>query len=158
MKSLVPAMAALALVAGSAVASADDPLAPNQCPEVLRGVAFVVRPVAGGVALEFTSPRQHEVPELREQLRDAALVIEMHSKASMQPVSDPAETGVRIPPVEISVNDVAAGARVIIRAQRAGDLPALLELVGALEVFWARSDCNPEARAHDLVMLAPRRA
>jgi hypothetical protein len=159
MKPLVSAAriaAAVAVVAASAVGSAGPPQvvpyeeaeAERQCPEVMRGVALVFRPIAGGVMLEFTSPRQHEVPELRQQLREAAVVVEQHSKAPMPASLDAADPeAARIPPLDISVNDVGAGARVLIRAQRARVIPEVLELARALELFWLHSDCNEEVGA-----------
>lgn len=155
MKPLVPVAAAVAALTAGTVAIAGPPQVvpyepPQQearrCPEVMRGVALIFRPIPGGIALEFSSPRQHEVPELRKQLREAALVVEQHSKAPMQVSVDDAES-IRIPPLDISVNDAGAGARVVIRAQRARDVPELLELARALELFWAHSDCHDEVGA-----------
>jgi hypothetical protein len=145
MRLLAPAIA-IAILATSGAARAEEPA--RQCPTVLRGVALVIRPIAGGVALDFMTPRQHEVPALRGQLREAALVLEQHSKTFLRPAAATAEPrGVRIPPLDISVNDVAAGARVIIRTQRARDTPELLDLAHSLELFWERSDCNEDMRA-----------
>ncbi len=154
MKLLAPVAATIAALTAGGVASAGPPQvvpyedpeeAARRCPEVMRGVALIFRPIPGGIALEFTSPRQHQVPELRKQLREAALVVEQHSKA---PIPVHAEAGdpesIRIPPLDISVNDVGAGARVVIRAQRARDVPELLELARALELFWSHSDCNED--------------
>jgi hypothetical protein len=152
MKPLVLVAAAVAALTVGTVASAGPPqvvpyeppqVQAQRCPEVMRGVALVFRPIPGGIALEFSSPRQHEVPELRKQLREAALVVEQHSKAPMQVSAGDSES-IRIPPLDISVNDVGAGARVVIRAQRARDVPELLELARALELFWAHSDCHEE--------------
>jgi hypothetical protein len=160
MKALVSAAriaAAVAVLTASTAASAGPPkVVPydevreedRQCPEVMRGVALIFRPIPGGVILEFTSPRQHEVAELRQQLREAAIVIEQHSKAPIRvSKSESEEEAARIPPLDISVNDVGAGARVVIRAQRARDVPELLELARALELFWAHSDCHDEVGA-----------
>jgi hypothetical protein len=158
MKPLVSAAriaAAVAVLTASAVGSAGPPprVVPydepresvRQCPEVMRGVALVFRPITGGIAIEFSSPRQYQVPELRQQLREAAIVVEQHSKAPL-PVSaiDEDPEAARIPPLDISVNDVGAGARVIIRARRARDIPEILELARALELFWLHSDCNED--------------
>src|SRR5688572_27170096 len=58
---------------GRALDRADPPVVipdeARQCPEVMRGISLVFRPISGGVALEFTSPREPQVAELREQLR-----------------------------------------------------------------------------------------
>jgi hypothetical protein len=121
--------------------------APRQCPEALRGVSLELRPIRGGVALEFTSPRRLQVPGLREQLREAALVIEQYSRAQLR-VARAADTAEAeppsIPPLEISVTDVGAGARVLLRPQRARDLPELIELARTFELLWSRTDCNED--------------
>jgi len=125
------------------IAPADLPEAPRRCPEALRGVELALRPFPGGVVLAFTSPRLPQVPELREQLRQAALVIEMYSKAPNLGLAATPDQG-RIPPLEISVSDVGAGALVVIRTQRARDLPELLDLARAVELLWSRSDCSED--------------
>jgi hypothetical protein len=56
------------------------------------------------------------------------------------------------------VRDIGAGARVIVRAQRARDLPELLELVRTFEVMWTRSDCNEEVGVRRLRALPSIRA
>ncbi|HWO24159.1 MAG TPA: hypothetical protein VNO30_35695 [Kofleriaceae bacterium] len=117
--------------------------AARRCPEAMRGVALVSRPISGGVALEFTSPRRRQVPELREQLREAALAVQTYSKAPLRgALLSPGQ--VPIPPLDISVDDVGAGARVSVRAQRARDLPELRDLARTLQRFWSRSDCNED--------------
>jgi hypothetical protein len=119
-------------------------------------VALALRPIVGGVALDFTSPRQQQVPELREQLREAALFVEMYSKAPDRWIDDPSQG--RLPPLDISVNDVGAGARVLIRAERARDLPELLELARTLDILWQRSDCNEDLRVRGRIPLPSVRA
>jgi len=169
MKPLVSAAriaAAVAVLTATSIGNAGPPqVVPyedpgedaRRCPEVMRGVALVFRPIEGGIVLEFTSPRQQQVPELRQQLREAAVVVEQHSKEPVpMDASEPEQ--VRIPPLDISVNDVGAGARVIIRAQRAGDIPEVLELARALEMFWLNSDCNEEVGARRRTPLPYQRA
>jgi hypothetical protein len=165
MRSLVPAArigAALAVLVASSTGGAGprqiadapapgdapgDAYAPieaaRRCPEAMRGVELVSRPISGGVALEFRSSRRRQVPELREQLRDAALAVETYSKAPLRSALV-APGQVPIPPLDISVDDVGAGARVSVRAQRARDLPELRDLARALERYWSRSDCNED--------------
>jgi hypothetical protein len=173
MKSLFPAAciaaAAAALVAGTPAGRAGPqrviagrqrviaiPEVPRRCPPVLRGVSMEIQPISGGVVLELTAPRPQQVAELREQIRDAAMVVEKYSKAPPQGLLVEMEPA-RLPPLEISVNDVGAGARVLIRAQRARDLPELLELAHSLELVWERSDCN-ESVAHEQIALPYLRA
>jgi hypothetical protein len=118
----------------------------RRCPEAMRGAVLVARPISGGVALEFTSPRRRQVTGLREQLREAALAVETYSKVPLRSaVAEPAQ--LPIPPLDISVNDVGAGARVSIRAQRARDLPELLDLARQVELYWSYSDCNEDLLA-----------
>ena len=121
--------------------------APRQCPEALRGVSLALRPIPGGVALEFTSPRRLQVPELREQLREAAFAIEQYSRAQVRVAraADRSEAEPpTIPPLDVSVTDVGAGARVLIRPQRARDLPELVALARTFELLWSRTDCNED--------------
>jgi hypothetical protein len=114
----------------------------NDCPEVMRGVTLVLMPSERGVTLDFTSPRTEMVPELRSQLREAAVAIEQHSESPPQS-TDPADSdAVTIPPLDISVNDVGSGARVVIRAERPEDVEQLREIAQALEVMWLKSDCR----------------
>lgn len=117
--------------------------AARRCPAAMRGVVLVSRPISGGVALEFTSSRRRQVPELREQLREAALAVETYSKAPLRGMFV-APGQIPIPPLDISVDDVGAGARVSIRAQRARDLPELLDLARTLKRVWSYSDCNED--------------
>jgi hypothetical protein len=142
MNPLIPAAAAIAvLLASAGTARAEG--RPRRCPQVLRDVSLVARPMADGVVLELTTGRAHAVAELRDQLRDAALLLERRSKAPLRAAAEaPGTVRAPVPPLEISVNDVGAGARVVIRAQRARDLPEILELVYELELLWARSDCS----------------
>ena len=160
MKLLIPAAciaAAVGTVAASPAAGRVGPRrviqlpaaeeAPRQCPQALRGVSLELRPIPGGVALEFTSPRRLQVPGLREQLREAAMAIQQYSRAQLRVAraSDAAEAEPpSIPPLEISVTDVGAGARVLIRPQRARDLPELIALARTFELLWARTDCNED--------------
>ena len=127
----------------------------NECPEVMRGVTLVLMPSDGGVTLDFTSPRAEMVAELRQQLREAAVVIERHSEAPPQS-ADPADSdSVTIPPLDISVNDVGSGARVVIRAERKEDINQLREIAQALEVMWLKSDCRRPAATQAAPPLVP---
>ncbi len=163
MKPLAPVVAAIAVLAAGLVTHASGgapgedaragidragppviiPDEARQCPEVMRGVSLVFRPISGGVALVFTSPRARQVDELRDQLREAAHVVEAHSKA-VKHINASNSDQVRLPPLDISVNDVESGARVVVRAQRARDLPEVLELAHVLQLIWSRSDCHDE--------------
>lgn len=116
-----------------------DPDIPYDCPPIMRGVSLVLKPISGGVTLDFTSQRLDQTRELRKQLRDAAIVVELHSKA---PPDETSEPPVVIPPIKISVDDLGAGARVTIRPERAADIAELRELAQALESIWTRANCG----------------
>jgi len=178
MKFLIPAacMAAVAAAAVAATAGAspagahaaarriiplrDPGEVPRRCPAAMRGVDLELRPIAGGVALEFTSLRRRQVPGLREELREAALAVAQYSKAPLRmiDVSDGGSGGVRLPPVDISVSDVGTGARVLVRTQSARDLPELLDLARTFELLWSRSDCNEDVFVRARAQLPSERA
>ena len=117
------------------------------CPEVMQGVNVSAEAVKKGVALEFTTPRQDQVKELRSQLRELGRTLEEESKAG--PGREPAPQGTEkqatpeeaVPPLDIAVKDIDSGARVIVRAERSGDVPQLRELAEGFEQFWATTDC-----------------
>lgn len=166
MKALAPVVAAVAVLAAGLeglpprALAAPPVVIPDEarrCPEVMRGVSLELRPISGGVALEFTSGRTSQVAELREQLREAARVVEAHSKAPRHIHASNSER-VRLPPLDISVNDVESGARVVVRAQRARDLPEVLELAHVLQLIWSRSDCHDDISVRRRVPLPSMRA
>lgn len=165
MKALATAArlaAASAVLAGSAAALAGpepQAIAPSssaeqvrRCPVGLRGASFVIRQTTGGFAVELRSPQLRQVSALRDQLRDIALVVESYSKAPIRGVAMASDQA-RLPPLDLQVDDVQSGVRVIIRPLRARDLPELLDLARALELFWWRSDCSEDLRARGLKSL-----
>ena len=179
MKFLIPAACIVAAAAAGAAwadgraARADERAAapriiplpdpsevPRRCPTAMRGVDLALRPIPGGVALEFTSARRRQVPGLREQLRETAFAVEQYSKASvrMLDVADREGSPPHLPPLDISVSDVGAGARVLVRTQRARDMPELLELARTFERFWSGSDCNEEIYVRARTQLPSERA
>src|SRR5262245_42142748 len=94
-----------------------------ECPEALRGVQLSLEPVAGGVAVRFTTPNKKELDDLRSLLREAATLIEYHTKlAALHPEerqSLPNE--VVIPAVDIDVKDIKSGAQIIIKPDDPSD-------------------------------------
>jgi hypothetical protein len=179
MKFLIPAACiAAAAAAGAAWADGRAPRAderaaaprviplpdpsevPRRCPAAMRGVDLSLRPIAGGVALEFTSARRRQVPGLREQLREAAFAVEQYSKVSvrMLNIADSENSAPHVPPLDISVSDVGAGARVLVRTQRARDMPELIELARTFERMWSGSDCNEEIYVRARAQLPSERA
>src|SRR5688572_27328473 len=60
----------------------------DECPEPLRGVRLSLEPVGGGVAFKFTTADKSELDDLRVLLREAATLIEYHTKlAALHPES-----------------------------------------------------------------------
>lgn len=115
-------LVALATVLASAApASADDVgfvIEQEECPAAFKGVGLALRDVDGGVAFDFTTPRKHAVADLRRLLREAAILLEEHTE------TEAARTDVQrmpddfvLPALDITVKDVAAGARVTVRAE-----------------------------------------
>jgi hypothetical protein len=121
----------------------------RRCPVGLRGASFAIRQTTGGVTVELRSSRLRQVSALRDQLRDIALVVESYSRAPIRGVAMAPERS-RLPPLDVQVDDVQTGVRVIIRPVRPRDLPELLDLARALELFWWRSDCSEDLRARGL--------
>jgi hypothetical protein len=148
-KTIVGAATAILVATGFGVSSAQVPTEPEQpsqaepaieCPEAMRGMQVKAETVDGGVVLQITSPHTEHVTELRRELRVMADVIEQHSKTTNTAVHDP--EAVRIPPVSISVRDVAAGVRVHIRADRPTDVTQLRELALGFQHTWEGSSCG----------------
>ena len=117
------------------------------CPEVMQGVKVSAEAVKKGVALEFTTPRQERVKELRYQLRELGRSLEEESKAgpgverAPQGAEEQPTPEAAVPPLDIAVEDIDSGARVIVRAERSGDVQQLRELGEGFEQFWATTDC-----------------
>lgn len=140
------AVAAVCLTAGVAAAKPSSPPVDvdvddgNQCPYALRGVKLVAGLDKRGVIFEFTNPRVEYVRDVREQLREAAeLIQELSRKPVDEATVDPDEP--RLPPLSIAVKDIAFGARVVIHAMHAEDRAELRELAAGFAEFWEHSDC-----------------
>jgi hypothetical protein len=150
-KTIVGVATAILVATGFGVSSAQqaplpEPQQPEQaepvieCPEAMRGMEVKAETVDGGVVLQITNSRTEHVTELRRELRVMADVIEQHSKTTNTAVHDP--EAVRIPPVTITVRDVAAGVRVHIRADRPNDVMQLRELALGFQQTWEGSECG----------------
>ena len=113
----------------------------NECPYALRGVKLEAGLDKRGVIFEFTNPRVEYVKDVREQLREAAeLIQELSRKPVDQATVDP--DAPRLPPLAISVKDIAFGARVVIHAVNVEDRAELRELAAGFAEFWEHSDCS----------------
>jgi hypothetical protein len=116
----------------------------NQCPYAMRGVKLTASLDKEGVVFEFTNPRKEYVKEVREQLREAADLIQELSR--METVDAKADPDVpRLPPLAITVKDIQLGARVVIHAVRTQDRAELRELAAGFAEFWEQSDCSIES-------------
>src|SRR5262245_43260611 len=90
-------VAAFALLGSTALASADpfphlndqtktpdkdsnEDSTLTECPKPLRGVRLSLEPVNGGVTFKFTTVDKGELADLRVLLREAATLIEYHTK------------------------------------------------------------------------------
>ncbi len=115
----------------------------TECPEPLRGVELSLEPVSGGVAVKFTTRNKKELDDLRSLLREAATLIEYHTKlAALHPEerqSLPNE--VVIPAVDIDVKDIRGGAQIIIRPDDPSEISEVRAQARKLEEAWGESPC-----------------
>jgi len=115
----------------------------SECPEPLRGVQLSLEPVSGGVAVKFTTTNKKELDDLRSLLREAATLIEYHTKlAALHPEerqSLPNE--VVIPAVDIDVKDIRGGAQIIIRPDDPSEISEVRAQARKLEEAWGESPC-----------------
>jgi hypothetical protein len=126
--------ASIWLVALAGPAQADE-----ECPQAFQGAKVTASKLTEGVSLEFRASHRALIPLLREQVREVADMIEQHSTQTQTTGAD--DEQIEFPPVDLSVNDVALGARVTVRAARLQDIPALRELAFGFAEFWKTSVC-----------------
>lgn len=112
----------------------------EDCPEPMRGSTVSASAIDRGIALDFETETRAQVGGLRLHLRYLAAILQQHSTAHA--VGDTAAAA--MPPLEILVNDIAAGARMTMRATHAEDVAALRALGEELEEVWVTSPCAPE--------------
>ena len=114
----------------------------NDCPIAMRRATVATKVVTGGVDIEFKTPIRHNLPALRAMVREAAMVIELHSRdikriSAGEPHHD-------FPAVDVWVKDIAAGVRVRILAERTKDISELRALALGFQQAWLTSDCVDE--------------
>jgi hypothetical protein len=129
-------VASIFCVALASPAIADD--GTDECPMAFQGARVVAVKTPEGVALEFKNSDATQVPMMRAQLREVAVMIEQRGTLTQ---TTSAEDEVEFPPVDMGVKDIALGARVTVRAARLRDIPALRELAFGFAEFWKRSPC-----------------
>lgn len=138
---------AAALVLGiPATATADDAVEPAAvdpgCPAAFANVGLALQNVDGGVTFHFTARNKAMVGELRHLLREAAISLEHHSKvAAMQTDVQHTRDEWVLPALDISVRDVAAGARVTVRAELRGDVADVRANARVFRRAWLTHPC-----------------
>jgi hypothetical protein len=132
---------ALAALGGCATGAATRASAPalTPCPEVLVGTSIEERDVGGGTALVFTTADPAAVEGLRRQVRhlaavhddhhraDGARLVDFRPAAERDPLGAALATGTRIPAASAVAEDVAGGARLVLRATDPREVAALRE-------------------------------
>jgi hypothetical protein len=140
MRSIIAASTCIAALAGAAQAEVAEAVQSEECPPAFQGAKVTATKLPGGVSLEFKASHRALIPLLRGELREVAQLIEEHSTQTQTTGAD--DEQVDFPPVDLTVKDIALGARVIVRAGRFGDIPALRELAFGFAEFWKTSACS----------------
>jgi hypothetical protein len=135
-----PALAvALGGLAGLGGCAATTPLARTlaPCPEVLVGTSIEEQDVGGGTALVFTTADPAAVQALRRHVRhlaavhddhhraDGARLVDFQPAAERDPLGAALAPGTSIPAASAVAEDVASGARLVLRATDPGKIAAL---------------------------------
>lgn len=136
MRAIIAASACVVTLAVPAYAQVEEE---PDCPLVFIGVKVTTADVRDGVSIEFRNPNGANVEEMRAQLREVAQLLEDHGTQVQTTGADDEE--VDFPPVDISVKNIARGARVTVRAARYRDIPVLRELAYGFAEFWETSPC-----------------
>jgi hypothetical protein len=145
-KSMKPTFPWLILAGFAGAAGADPSHAVDsqsaaldiQCPTSLFGVDLSLEPAPGGIVLEFTRPSTDYVREFRKIVRDAAQVVEQHTKMK---VLNTNTDELHLPDVKVTVTDTKSGARVFVKAKNAKDVKQLRRQALAFEQFWDDFEC-----------------
>ncbi len=145
------------LAAAVTVAASAAPAA-AECPELLRGVNMSLQQVEGGMAFTFITPRKTEVSELQEMLRMSAVIVEQHSQEAALDTTEMADfSTIELLPVDIATEDLRAGARVTVLAERTADTSEIRRQARKFELVWTRSSCAGDAPMLEKVEKAPPR-
>lgn len=117
------------------------PIQPEeQCPHFVRGSKLAVSDVERGVSVKLTSAQSANVPQLRDMAREFERVMEQQiAQQSTENASGSAQG--RIPPLDISVKDVASGAVVTVLAEHSEDVGRVRKQAHEVESFWKSSAC-----------------
>lgn len=114
--------------------------AQEQCPHFVRGSKLAVSNVDRGVAVRLTSAQSANVAQLRQMVREFQRVME-EQIAQQAAGSASGSAQAQIPPLDISVKDVAGGAMVTVQAEHAEDVGRVRTQAHEVEAFWKESAC-----------------
>jgi hypothetical protein len=118
-----------------------EPIQPEeQCPHFVRGSKLAVSDVDRGVSVRLTSAQSANVPQLRDMAREFQRVMEQQIEQQAAGSASGSAQG-RIPPLDISVKDVAGGAVVTVRAEHSEDVGRVRKQAREVESFWKSSAC-----------------
>jgi hypothetical protein len=132
----------VALLGAEAAAQAppeDDQAA--GCPDFVRGSTLSVRTVDRGVQLTLATPRADNVRLLRAMTHDAAGYIESKERGPRSSATEEEADPAVLPPLEITVADVAGGVRVSILAVDKADVGMVREEAKKLQQLWRVDVC-----------------
>ena len=131
----------VALLGAEATAQAppeDDDQQQTECPEFVRGSTLSVKKVDRGVQLTIATPRPKNVRLLRAMTYQAAGYIESQQRA---PSSEDDTVQEGLPPLDLTVADIAGGARVSILAVNKSDVAMVREQANKLQQLWRFNVC-----------------
>lgn len=144
MRMLIATAACLFGLSGGALADdrgddAEDTGEITSCPVPFQGARVTVVNVPDGVAIEFKNANRAQVKDMRDELRQVAIMLEQRS-TQLQTTSF--DEPVDFPPVDLAVRDIVLGARVTVRAGRFRDIPAIRNLAFGFARYWKQSPCR----------------
>ncbi len=143
---ILTATTATALAAPQTVAPKEsddtDELA-AQCPDAVKGVAMKIEKREGGVAIDFKAKQKDQVAPLQHLLREAATLVEHHSKLlALHPeLVDDNTQMLSLPAMDIDVRDTANGARIMVRPENPGEIGSVRAQADDLKEFWDKNPC-----------------
>jgi hypothetical protein len=116
----------------------------TNCPDFVRGSKLTVNEIDRGVQVTVTTPKSGSVQSLRTMTHNAAGYVESNerhgSAAPSKQGGQQAQQG-QLPPLDITVTDIADGAKVNVKAKNSGDIPAVREQAKKLEKLWQTDAC-----------------
>jgi hypothetical protein len=115
----------------------------TQCPDAVKGVAMTIEKREGGVAIDFKTKQKDQVAPLQHLLREAATLVEHHSKLlALHPeLVDDNTQMLSLPAMDIDVRDTASGARIMVRPENPGEIGSVRAQADDLKKFWDKNPC-----------------